>query len=99
MIEATTTDVTRSSVGVRELKDQLSGYLERVKAGEEIVVTHHGTPIARLSAVGSEADSRQALIESGIVVPAQCKTRRLPSQRVKLGAGPSMDEIVAEQRR
>jgi prevent-host-death family protein len=28
-----------SQVGVRELKDRLSGYLKRVQDGEEIVVT------------------------------------------------------------
>ena len=37
-------------VGVRELRDHLSAYLERVKAGEIITVTEHGRPIARLVA-------------------------------------------------
>jgi len=35
-------------VGVRDLRDHLSAYLERVKAGEIITVTEHGRPIARL---------------------------------------------------
>ncbi len=38
----------RASVGVRELRDHLSSYLERVKAGETITVTEHGRPVARL---------------------------------------------------
>ena len=37
-----------ASVGVRDLRDHLSAYLERVKAGETISVTEHGRPIARL---------------------------------------------------
>ena len=35
-------------MGVRDLRDHLSAYLERVKAGETITVTEHGRPIARL---------------------------------------------------
>ncbi|MCY4660149.1 MAG: type II toxin-antitoxin system prevent-host-death family antitoxin [Acidobacteria bacterium] len=33
---------------VSQLKMSLSAYLRRVKAGEEVVVTEHGRPIARL---------------------------------------------------
>jgi prevent-host-death family protein len=36
------------TVGVRDLRDHLSAFLERVKAGETITVTEHGRPIARL---------------------------------------------------
>jgi prevent-host-death family protein len=38
---------------VSELKAGLSAYLARVKAGEEVVVTDRGTPVARLVPVGS----------------------------------------------
>jgi prevent-host-death family protein len=37
---------------VSELKAGLSAYLARVKAGEEVVVTDRGTPVARLVPVG-----------------------------------------------
>lgn len=45
---ATTLPLSATSVGVRELRDHLSAYLERVKAGEVVTVTEHGRPIARL---------------------------------------------------
>lgn len=35
-------------VAVRELRQNLSRYLRRVKAGEELVVTEHGRRVARL---------------------------------------------------
>jgi prevent-host-death family protein len=35
-------------VGVRELRQNLSVYLDRVKAGETLEVTEHGHPVARL---------------------------------------------------
>lgn len=38
-------------VPVRDLKNHLSEYLRRAQAGEDIVVTSHGRPVARLSAV------------------------------------------------
>lgn len=39
-------------VSVRELKNRLSEYLRRVKAGEEIVVTSRGKPVGRLVGPG-----------------------------------------------
>lgn len=36
------------TAAIAQLKSQLSRYLRRVKAGEEIVVTERGIPIARL---------------------------------------------------
>jgi antitoxin (DNA-binding transcriptional repressor) of toxin-antitoxin stability system len=37
------------TVGVREFRENLRAYLERVRAGEEVVVTERGTPIARIT--------------------------------------------------
>ena len=88
-----------ATVGVRELKNHLSSYLDRVKAGEEITVTEHGRPIARLTATAPDVDRRAALIEAGIVRPAPATRRRLPSQRVKLTPGDPIETLVAQQRR
>ena len=88
-----------STVGVRELKNQLSSFLDRVKAGEEITVTEHGRPIARLSAVGGDVDRMAELVAAGIVQPATEPHRQLPKRRVKLADGPALlADIVAEQR-
>ena len=45
---ATLTPGGRTEVGVRDLRDHLSAYLERVKGGETFTVTEHGRPVARL---------------------------------------------------
>jgi len=45
---ATTEPDDANVVGIRELRDHLSAYLERVKAGESLTITEHGRPIARL---------------------------------------------------
>jgi prevent-host-death family protein len=41
------------SAGIAELKARLSEYLLRVKAGEEVLVTDRGKPVARLVPVGA----------------------------------------------
>ncbi len=86
-------------MGVRDLKNRLSAHLDRVKGGEEIMVTEHGRPIARLSPVGEDVDRMTALVDAGIVRPPQASARRLPAKRVKLTGGESLDDDVAAQRR
>lgn len=86
-------------VGVRDLKNRLSAHLDRVKEGEEIMVTERGRPIARLSPVGADIDRMTALVDAGIVRQPTTMTRRLPAERVRLTGGGSVDADVADQRR
>src|SRR5690242_9925635 len=44
-------------VGVRELRQNLSVYLDRVKDGERLVVTEHGRPVAELTPLTTGAIS------------------------------------------
>ena len=84
---------TGGEVGVRELHDRLSEYLERVEAGGEIVVTRRGRPVARLSGLGERP--LEALARRGLVrMPAGTRSSR--SVRVK-GTG-SVSDLVSEQR-
>ncbi len=61
------------TAAVAELKAQLSRYLKQVKAGEEVLVTERGAPIARLIPVASGAPQddeiadleRQGLVRRG----------------------------------
>ena len=36
-------------VGIRVLRDNLSRYISRVREGEEVIVTDHGKPVARIA--------------------------------------------------
>ncbi|MGH9205999.1 MAG: type II toxin-antitoxin system Phd/YefM family antitoxin [Acidimicrobiales bacterium] len=38
-----------TTVGIRELKAKLSEYVRRASEGEEILVTEHGRPLARIT--------------------------------------------------
>lgn len=51
-------------VSISELKAKLSEYLEAVRAGEEVIVTDRGRPVARIGPVTGSADmeSRMAML-------------------------------------
>lgn len=53
------------TVGAYQAKTHLSELLEKVEAGEEITITKHGSPVARLVPVNKQtsADERVAAIE------------------------------------
>jgi prevent-host-death family protein len=52
-------------VGIRELRQDLSRYLRRVRAGERLIVTEHGRAVAVLEPWADEADPVAQLIVSG----------------------------------
>ncbi len=56
-------------VSVRDLKDHLSEYLRRARAGEEIVVTSHGRPVGRL--VGPDAGGSEPAMDAVARLRAQ----------------------------
>lgn len=45
-----------SQIGAFEAKNKLGALLDRVERGEEIVVTRHGKPVARLAPCAAKAD-------------------------------------------
>ncbi|MEM7091960.1 MAG: type II toxin-antitoxin system prevent-host-death family antitoxin [Actinomycetota bacterium] len=56
-------------VGVRELKAKLSQYLARAAAGEHVVVTDRGRPVARLVPLVDTADLDQGIAEGWVEPP------------------------------
>ncbi len=84
-------------VGVRELRQNLSVYLDRVKAGETLEVTEHGTPVARLTPNPPEQLSVvDRLIAEGRITPAKGDHRTLPlPPRIP---GRPLSEILQEMR-
>ncbi|KQW68642.1 MAG: type II toxin-antitoxin system prevent-host-death family antitoxin [Methylibium sp.] len=52
-----------TTVGAFEAKTHLSALLERVERGEEIVITRHGHPVARLVPIARSAADAQAAVE------------------------------------
>ncbi len=84
-------------IGIRELRAQLSRYIELVQGGEEIVVTERGRPVARIVGT-SDQDVTARLVARGIVrLPID---RRQPARAVKrVRSDGSVAGLVADQRR
>lgn len=56
-------------VGIRELKTNLSKYLKRVKQGQSLIITEHGTPIGRIVPEGASIEERlKGLKVSGVLL-------------------------------
>ena len=83
-------------VGIRELRAGLSRYVEQVKQGEEIVVTEHGKPVARLVPMNGERKIDR-LIREGVVIPARVADG-VAAGEARFPSKGSVSDIVIEQR-
>ena len=67
-------------IGIRELRQHASRYLERVKAGEVVEVTERGKLIALLVSPTPAVASRDRLIAAGRLIPAN-RALQMPTHR------------------
>lgn len=87
------------TAGVRELKNRLSMYLDRVKRGETITVTERGRPVAELVPPGESQSlppHLQSLIRSGELI-WKGRIRGFPKP-IKARRGASASRMVIEDR-
>ena len=49
------------TAAVSELKARLSKYLNRVKAGEEVIITDRGNPVALLTPISRKRSGRESI--------------------------------------
>lgn len=87
---------TVTEAGIRELRNHLSKYLDRVRDGEELVVTDRGTAIARLVPIG-QPRAYDRLVDEGLIEPSAAAGRTRPEQRVEAEA--PVSALVSDQRR
>ncbi len=89
-------------VGIRELKNSLSHYIDRVRKGETIVITDRGRPVARIHPIASSAipPALQRLVDAGLAVDKgifDYVARPIPM--LPGDSGKSTTDYVREQRR
>ena len=84
-------------VGIRDLRNNISRWIERASRGQEIIVTDRGRAVARITSV--DRHSRlEDLIAAGVVQRARApRTRAARRRRVRAKGGVS--DLVARQRR
>jgi prevent-host-death family protein len=88
-----------NSVGVRELRQNLSRYLVEVKAGESFIVTERGREVARLMPSGP-ADSPIARLaaERGATMPRGDLISRVRGSDTPPAVGPPSLEVLNQLR-
>jgi prevent-host-death family protein len=85
-------------VGVRELRDRMSGYLARVRAGETIEITDRGRPVAMLVPPPSDRAALSELIATGHLTMPE-RPWRPGRAKVSVPPGtPAPSEVLAELR-
>ena len=86
-------------VGIKELKRDASAIVDAVEAGETIVITRRGTPVARMGPLA--APSRvQRLVEQGLMSwPAVPTSVPADVSALVTGDGPPISQQVVEDRR
>jgi prevent-host-death family protein len=81
-------------IGVRELRQHASRYLDRVKSGETVEVTERGQLVALLVPPDPARGARERLIADGRLIPSS-EDLRLP-RRVQ--AGRTSEAVLNELR-
>ncbi len=70
-------------VGVRELKQHLSEYLERAARGETVTVTDRGKPKAVLGPIVGRAWIQEGIAEGWVTPPSGGRLQPVPRLRAK----------------
>ncbi|HPB46734.1 MAG: hypothetical protein M9952_13235 [Microthrixaceae bacterium] len=87
-------------IGVRDLRADLSAHLRRAGAGERIVVTIDGTPVAQLGPLEADLDhlTIDDLAAKGLIIAARRSDRPEPEFVMPMWAGTRLDQLVREVR-
>lgn len=88
-----------NSVGVRELRQNLSKYLSQVKEGESFAVTERGREVARLSPSGpADSPIARLVAERGATMPRGDLLEMVRSSSRPPAGPPSSREVLDELR-
>lgn len=86
-----------ATVGVRELRQNLSVYLDRVKRGEALTVTEHGQVVAMLRPPEAPGDLASRLVAEGRARRATRAIGALPTP-LRLSRSRPLSDTVSHDR-
>jgi prevent-host-death family protein len=87
------------SVGVRELRQNLSRYLGEVKEGESFIVTERGREVARLTPSGpADSPIARLVAERGATMPRRDLLDLARNTGLAPAGGPPSGEVLDEIR-
>ena len=87
-------------VGIRELRNDLAGFVRRAQTGERIVITISGQPVASLSPVhgGNSSANIHDLVAAGLVVAPRRRGNFRQRSGVSVWAGVRIERVVRSLR-
>ncbi|HEY3004379.1 MAG TPA: type II toxin-antitoxin system prevent-host-death family antitoxin [Kribbellaceae bacterium] len=86
-------------VTVTQLRANLRDCVARARAGEDVVVTERGIPVARLVPVDG-TDVIERLTREGVLSPARSAPRRKAERSpIRPTPGPPLSDLIGELRR
>jgi prevent-host-death family protein len=85
-------------VGITDLRAHLSEWLERARAGGEVVITDRGVPVARLLGIATTA-TLERLTAEGVIGRPVSTHRPAASGRPRPRPRRPLSELVSDQRR
>lgn len=88
-------------VGVREIRLNLSRYLDRVKRGQALEITERGQPVAMLVPLPGRGSLVARLVAAGRATPPSLPTAGFPMPRPEPAGpedAPSISQILEEMR-
>jgi prevent-host-death family protein len=88
-----------NTVGVRELRQNLSRYLAQVKEGESFVVTERGREVARLTPSGpADSPIARLVAERGATMPRSDLLALVEGSTLPPAEGPPVELVLDELR-
>ena len=85
-------------VAISMLRAELSSWIERAHAGDEVVITDRGIPVARLVPVAS-APLLDRLVQEGVLSRPRSLDRPVARSAKRVRPRGPVAELVGEQRR
>lgn len=95
--EQSAADVAAERIGVRELRSRVAEVVRRAGAGESIVITVDGRPVARLGPLsgGDATVDLDTLIATGMVRAPERSDRPAPPEPVDVPVDASIAQALA----
>ncbi len=84
-------------VAISELRANLKSYVDRARAGERVIVTERGVPVARLGPAEEES-LLDRLEREGVLTRAKTKKRPIARKRARIKADGPVADLVSELR-
>lgn len=91
--------MTEATVGVRELKSQLSRYLRHVKAGRTVSITEHGKTIGRIVPPTLTLEEKLEAMRRAGLIRWNGKKLKPMKPLAKVKAGHSVAQLILDERR